>query len=485
MRTFIAVILGLFLLTPASGADIAAIRENPDLKSSIGLLDSWIVSQMEYQQLPGLSIAVLYGNDLVWSKAYGYADLQKKIPMTTQSVFRIASITKTFTCTAIMQLRDRGKLRIDDPVSKYLPWFTYRNRFPEGPEPTLRMLMTHTSGLPGEAAFPYWTDHKFPTREQMIEAFKGQESIFEADTRFRYSNLGLAILGEVVAAVSGEPYDRYIQKNILDPLGMKSTSVFPTDDQMQRLVTPYGRRLPDGSRAVSTFTDSKALTPAANMSSTPEDLARYAAAHLREGKNDNPLGMRGSTLREMHRPQWIQSNWKGAWGLGFGVWKSDERVTFGHGGFVGGNKSNLLVSPSEKTAVIVMINADDAMPSAFASRAMSMLAPILKKLGTPPAEPVKYDPAWNVFLGTYRDPWGWETEVKEYKGKLVMYDHSYPPEENPVSSLVTLIPEKPGVFRQDPEDGNGELVTFETDAKGKVVRVKTGENYIYPVSPGK
>jgi CubicO group peptidase (beta-lactamase class C family) len=481
MRSLLILALTLLLFVPVLGGDIAAIKQAPELQSTIGLLDSWIASQVEYQQLPGLSIAVLYGNDLIWSKAYGFADLQKKTPMTTESVFRIASITKTFTSTAIMQLRDQGKLRIDDPVVKYLPWFTYRNKYPDGPQPTLRMLMTHTAGLPGEAAFPYWTDHKFPTREQMIEALKTQESIFEADTRFRYSNLGLAILGEVVAAVSGEPYDRYVQKHILDPLGMKSTSVFPTDDQMKRLVTPYGRRLPDGSRVVSTFTDSKALTPAANMSSTPEDLARYAAAHLQEGKNDNPLGMRGSTLREMHRPQWIQSNWKSAWGLGFSVGKNDERVTFGHGGFVGGNKSNLLVSPSEKTAVIVMINADDAMPSAFASRAMSMLAPILKRLGAPEVKPAKFDSTWYAFIGTYRDPWGWETEVREHKGKLVMYDHSYPPEENPVNALVTLLPEGPRVFRQDAEDGNGELVTFEVDAKGKVVRVKTGENFVYPV----
>jgi CubicO group peptidase (beta-lactamase class C family) len=481
MRSLLIITLTVLLFVPVRGGNIAAIKQDPELRSTIGLLDSWIASQIEYQLLPGLSIAVLYGNDLVWSKAFGFADIQKKTPMTTESVFRIASITKTFTCTAIMQLRDQGKLRIDDPVVKHLPWFTYKNRYPDGPQPTLRMLMTHTAGLPGEAAFPYWTDHKFPTREQMIEALKTQESIFEADTRFRYSNLGLAILGEVVAAVSGEPYPEYIQKHILDPLGMKSTSVIPTAEQMKRLVTPYGRKLPDGSRVVSTFTDSKALNAAANMSSTPEDLARYAAAHLQEGKNDNPLGMRGSTLREMHRPQWMQSSWKSAWGLGFSVSKSDDRVTFGHGGWVGGNKSQLLVSPSEKTAVIVMINADDGVPSAFASRAMSMLAPILKRLGAPEAKPAKFDSTWYAFVGSYRDPWGWETEVREHKGKLMMYDHSYPPEENPVNALVTLLPEGPRIFRQDAEDGNGELVTFEVDAKGKVVRVKTGENFVYPV----
>jgi len=473
-------LLILFLLPIASpAADITVIRQNAELKAAIGLLDSWITSQIEYRQLPGLSIAIVYDKDVVWSKAYGYADLQNKVPMTTQSVFRIASITKTFTCTAIMQLRDQGKLRIDDPVSKYLPWFKYKNRFPQGPEVTLRMVMTHTSGLPGESAFPYWTDHKFPTREQIVEALKNQESIFEADTRFRYSNLALAILGEVVASVSGEAYDRYIQKHMFDPLGMNSSSVFPTEDQKRRLVTPYGRKMADGSRDVSTYTDSKGLTPAANISSTPEDLARYASAHMQETDN-NPLGMRGSTLREMHRPQWIQPNWKSAWGLGFSIGKSDDRVTFGHGGWVGGNKSQFLVSPSEKTAVILMVNADDAVPSALASRAMSMLAPILKRLGAPAEPDEPFDTTWQAYVGKYRDPWGWETEILNQNGKLMMYDYSYPPEDDPTGSLVRLKPERPRTFRQTGEGANGETVVFEVDAKGSVVRVKVGENYIYP-----
>jgi CubicO group peptidase (beta-lactamase class C family) len=480
MRSTLLLFVAIIFAVPAPAADTDAIRKNPEVQSTIGLIDSWIMSQMEYQQLPGLSIAVLYDTSLIWSKAYGVADLEKKTPMTTLSVFRIASITKTFTCTAIMQLRDQGKLRIDDPVAKYLPWFKYKNRFPAGAEVTLRMLMTHTSGLPGESAYPYWTDHQFPTREQIEEALPKQESIFESDTKFRYSNLGLAILGEVVTAASGEPYPQYIQKHILDPLGMKSTSVIPTADQLKHLVTPYGRKKADGSRAVSTFTDAKGLTAAANMSSTPEDLARYAAAHLQEGMLRTLLGMKGSTLREMHRPHWIQPSWRSGWGLGFSVTKSDERVTFGHGGWVGGNKSQLLVSPSEKTAVIVMINADDAVPSIFASRVMSALAPLMKRLGKPPAEPVKFDSSWYAYVGRYQDPWGWESEIREYNGKLVLYDHSYPPEDNPVGDLVTLYPEGPRVFRQSGDDGNGELVTFEVDAQGKVVRVKTGENYIYP-----
>ncbi len=130
MRSLLIFTLTLLLFVPVRAGDIAAIKQAPELQSTIGLLDSWIASQVEYQQLPGLSIAVLYGNDLVWSKAYGFADIQKRTPMTTESVFRIASITKTFTSTAIMQLRDQGKLRIDDPVVKPRPGSPTRTSTP-------------------------------------------------------------------------------------------------------------------------------------------------------------------------------------------------------------------------------------------------------------------------------------------------------------------------------------------------------------------
>jgi len=105
---------------------------------------------------------------------------------------------------------------LDDPVSKYLPWFAIKNKFADAPPISIQHLITHTSGLPRESAFPYWTDAKFPTREEMISALKNQETIFPSETRWKYSNLALALAGEVVMAVSGEPYDAYIHTHILE-----------------------------------------------------------------------------------------------------------------------------------------------------------------------------------------------------------------------------------------------------------------------------
>ena len=140
----------------------AKLLADNEVASSLELLSAWTESQMAYRGQPGLSLGVIYDQELIWSKGFGYADLASQKPADSTTVYRIASITKLFTATAILQLRDEGKLQLDDPVAHHLPWFTVQNSFTDAPEITIRQLLTHTSGLPREAASPYWNDRNFP-----------------------------------------------------------------------------------------------------------------------------------------------------------------------------------------------------------------------------------------------------------------------------------------------------------------------------------
>ena len=211
------------------------ISDNPEVSANLRLMEQWIQSQMTYRSLPGLSIGIVYDQELVYARGFGYSNLEDSAATTSQTIYRIASLTKVFTATAIMQLRDQGKLRLDDPVEQYLPWFRVKSRFPDQPKVTIRQLLTHTSGLPREAAYPYWTDNKFPSRTEMIKGLENQEMIFAPEDRIKYSNLGFAVAGEIVAEAAGMPYSEYVEKNILAPLGMKSTTVYFQDSQSKRL----------------------------------------------------------------------------------------------------------------------------------------------------------------------------------------------------------------------------------------------------------
>ncbi len=242
------------------------ILTHHEVASNIALLSAWIESQMAYRQQPGLSMGIVYDQELVWAQGFGYANVEQKVAATPQTIYRIASITKLFTATAMLQLRDAGKLQLDDPIVKHLPWFNVQNHYPDAPSITIAHLLTHTSGLPRESAFPYWTDNNFPTREEMMGVLPQQETILPTENTWKYSNLALSLAGEIVAAVSGMGYADYVQQHILDPLDMSSTFVRSPDPDHPRLATGYGRRMPDNSREICPSTDCKGITPAGNMS---------------------------------------------------------------------------------------------------------------------------------------------------------------------------------------------------------------------------
>jgi len=481
MKRFAVILMvPAFLFLPVLGQQTKVLTDDPGVASSLRLLEKWAASQIEYRNQPGISMGIVHDQVLLWSKGFGSSDLAAKTPATPKTIYRIASITKLFTSTAIMQLRDAGKLRLDDPIVKFIPAFRIRNNFPDAPPITVWHLLTHTSGLPGEAAFPYWTDHVFPSMGEILKALPTQEIFFPTETKYRYSNLALALAGEVVASASGETYESYIQEHILEPLGMTDTSVNLSPEHRKRLAAAYSRRLPDGTRRILPFTDSQGLTPAANMSSTVEDLARFISLQFRDEKAGGKQVLKRSTLQEMQRVHWLFPNWKSGRGLGFSIRQFEGKTLVGHAGWVGGYQTQIGFIAEDGIGVIVLTNADDGSPSTYLEQAFNIVGPAILKAAAPAPKPSTSDPAWNVYLGLYTDPSFWDVEVMLLDGKLYLYNHDYPPEENARGALVELRPEGPNRFRMTGEDSSRDFVVFEMGTDGKVQRVKVGENYIFP-----
>lgn len=436
---------------------------------------------MAYRGQPGLSVGVVYDQELVWSRGFGYADIEEKRPADSTTLYRIASITKLFTSTAVMQLRDAGLLQLDDPVQKHLPWFTIKNPHDDTPVVTIRHLLTHAAGLPREAAFPYWSTNEFPSLAAVQEALPAQELAIPTASDWKYSNLGLTLAGEIVAAVSGMPYTRYIEENILQPLGMANTFVDTVPADHEWLATGYGRRLPDGTRALSPHTDCGAISPAANMASNVEDLAKFAMLQFRRGPREGAQILAGSSVREMHRVQWLNEDWSAGRGIGFYVWRFENRTLVGHGGALQGYRTDLQVAPADKVGVIVLTNADDGQPLLYMQKAFQWIVPALLKAVAPEPATQAAAPEWQQYTGRYRSAWG-DLQVLVYNNELVMI---HPMDPDPLAGMIKLKPVAEHTFRMETKEhfgSNGELAVFELDDAGKVIRLHTGNTYTTPIA---
>lgn len=484
IRTTVIFLVGLVLpgfFPLASPARAQSITDDPRVQTALALLQTWLEAQRAYEQIPGISAAVVHDQQLVWSGGYGYADLARKAPATPATIYSICSISKLFTSVGVMQLRDAGKLRLDDPVGRHLPWFTIKRTAPESGEITVEGLLTHASGLPRESDFPYWSgpDFPFPTREQIIERLSKQETLYPAETYWQYSNLGLTLAGEVVSAASSQPYDAYIRHNILDPLGLTSTTTdIPESERGKRLATGYSAMLREGLRKPAPFFQARGIAPAAGYASTVEDLARFASWQFRLLAKGGTEVLNANTLREMHRVHWIdQLDFTNAYGLGFAVWRADEKTFVGHGGSCPGFRSEVLLKPDERVAAIFMANAQGVNARQFAQRVYDIVAPALKAATQEPKKGKAPDKDLEQYLGTYETGFGGEIAVVRWEDGLATLSL---PTADPVRGLAKLKKTGEHAFRRVRKDeALGEEIVFEMGPDGRPARLRWNSQ-VYP-----
>ena len=456
-----------------------SLLQNPDVDASFKVLDLWIKATMRNREEPSLSIGIVHDQDLIWAKGYGFADLANKVPASPSTLYRFGSISKLFTTTAIMQLRDAGKLQLDDPVAQHLSWFRITNLYPEGPTVTIRHLLTHTSGLPREPTGISWNELIFPTRQDMIQNLPDQETVFPAETEWKYSNLALSLAGEIVSAISGESWAQYIERNILQPLRMTRTTPLPKPD-MSGLAIGYGRRVPGASRSVEPFVDTKATRPAGSIASNVEDLAKFVSLQFRNGKAGGQQILKASTLREMQRVHWLHPDWHSGWGLGFWVRRVADETHVGHGGRLPGYSTMLELIPEKKIGLIVLTNVNQGNPELYLDKAFEIVGPTIARATEPFQATPEPDPEWEQYVGAYT----WKNsdiEIMILNGKLTMI---VPEADNPWESRVILETVSEHTFRAIPAQLNfhpttlhGELLTFGLDAAGHVTRFGSPSSY--------
>lgn len=312
---------------------------------------------MQEQTLPGFAIGVVENNRVAYAAGFGVRNLTRKEHMiTTRSLFHMASITKPFVATSLMQLVENGKLDLEMPVVRYLPYFRMAD---EGYKTiTLRQMVTHTSGMPDVDDYE-WDKPQYDVGalERYVRSLETLKLDFEPGERFKYSNTAFEILGDVIAKVSGETFEDYVQRHILAPLNMKdSTLLVKRADPM--LLAWGHERLENGSPFPSkVYPYNRMHTPSSNLHSNVLDMARWAIANMNGGELDGVRILKPSTYDVMWTPTDLRGTPSRA-GVSWFLSEYRGHRLVEHGGSDTGFRTGLALLPARKVAVVWMTNAN-------------------------------------------------------------------------------------------------------------------------------
>ncbi len=365
MRTILRPISLILLLTVALLAVAApALAQTPSMSPEI---TARLQPFVDNHTLAG-AVTLVASKDRVLSlDTVGYADLAAKKPMRPDSLFWIASMSKPITATALMLLVDEGKVKIDDPVEKYLPeckdlWLAVEQdrdhillKKPRHPI-TVKNILSHTSGMPPRSALEQPTLDRFQLRDA-VRSYTMTPLLFEPDSSYRYSNAGINTAGRIIEVVSGMPYEEFLQKRLFDPLGMKDTTFWPNEEQLGRLAKSYRPDTGKTGLAETTITQlsyplndrKRQPMPAGGLFSTANDMGTFCRMVLGGGVFEGKRYLSEAAVRQMTSVQ--TGDLPQSYGLGWAMPKK-AGGSFGHGGAY---STHMTIDPQRGLVLVFLV----------------------------------------------------------------------------------------------------------------------------------
>ena len=369
-HTFFRVLFGMLvvaglLLAPLASAQ-AQSAPGPDLQA----VDAYLQALVKTNRIAGLAVAIVQGDQIVFLRGYGEAGLGQ--PMTPQTQLYIGSVTKSFTALAVMQLVEQGKLELDAPVQRYLPWFQVADAAVSR-QITVRHLLNHTSGL-SESSDPN-PNPSVLTLADEVQTLRNVHPTAPVGTKYQYYNKNYRVLGLLVEQASGQSYGDYVRANILAPLDMAHTVTSPSDasDLAQGYSQAFGFPMP------YPLTFHPGAVPSGYIISSAEDMARYVIAQINDGHFRDHLLVQPATLAQMRTPP---AGIGSSYGMGWMVVEGGN--TLYHGGDLESFHAAVAMGLKEKIGFVILCNQNsllqmltvyDALPGELSSLLMG---------GTPP-----------------------------------------------------------------------------------------------------
>ena len=410
-KTTLALFLlcSLVLVTPAQSTN-----GNSPVDGQFAAVRAFIRKQMTERNIPSIAVAVARDGKIIWEEAFGWANREDRIAATPHTLYSLASISKPITATALMILKERGKIDLDRPINDYLGESKIKVRVGNPADATVRRVANHTSGLPLHYQF-FYQDEPFrpPTRDETIRRYAN--SVTAPGERDQYSNLGYGILDYVIERVSGKSYEEFMRTEVFQPLGLThmSVDIGPGLDKLHAI--RYGG---DGL-AIPFYTFDHPGGSAVYASA--HDLVSFGLFHLKAHLPDQKPILSDQTIDDMHRAS-AQSGPGSAYGIGWstGVYPGNHR-TVAHSGGMGGVATSLRLFPQDKIAIVVLSNSSSPAPALISDQIVAVLMPdaARKPAGQnqPPPEP-DFKPSseligtWKGSVYTYKEEVPFTIEIK-------------------------------------------------------------------------
>jgi len=477
MKTY-SLILSTFLCLNAA---VVYSQENKTKYEDVSkLIDVWLEAQKDYEDIPFISGVVVKDQEILWSGAFGNSNYEDPVTSNENTISSICSTSKIFTATAIMKLVDEGKVNLDDKVKDILPKFAVNQKFPEGGSVTIRSLLSHTSGLPRDS-HPYWSgpEHYFPSEEELYDVLSTLETVHAVDEEITYSNIGSALQGLIVEKVTGKSYKDYVESTIFQPLEMSNSFV-----EMQstlygnRHVMGYSATNRNGKRNIANFYQTKAMQPAAGISTTALDLAKFAKWQFRLVDATKVELMKPSTLKSMYKIQGITKKDKYNRGFGYEVTTDKKGNDWAmHGGVCPGYVSYFKMDVTNKMGYAILANANRVNTPSYVRGLVDILnsADSIK-------QNVEQELELSPYIGFYNlNPWNSEYYVASWGSDLMLL---YLPAKSLKYAMYRYQHVEDDTF-QLIENGkvvDKEYIKFFRDEHGNVVKIKNGGNYHFRVT---
>ena len=316
-------------------------------------LEPLIEKTMREDHIPGFAIGIVENGKVIYAKGFGVAKLGDDKPITSKSLFHMASVTKPFVATAIMQLVERGKINLDAHVTEYLPYFRMKDeRFATI---TVRQMLGHIAGMPDVEDYG-WDKPEYDdgALERYVRSLSDLSLIAAPGEKFQYSNMAFEILGDVIAKVSGESFESYVQRNILKPLGMKNSTLLIREASQKLLTSPH---VPFESSVIvsKVFPYNRAHAPSSTLYSNIDDMNRWAMANLNRGALNGKRILKASSYDLLWKAQ-MDAGRRGQVGLSWFLTKRKGHLVVYHGGADVGFNSYLIVAPDDSISIVAMSN---------------------------------------------------------------------------------------------------------------------------------